>query len=325
MACPGAAPRDNRQGAPCPHCAPPAPPPGAAPEGPGRVRTPPRNPLTSDPRPTPPRVSEEGSGTPKATVRAAPWGPPPAWGAEGLRLPPATPARRPRWGAREQGQGDGRLWGVPAPPRSHQGDAGARSRPGVAGAGLGSRTPRRGRGIAAGATRDPRRGAGAAAGPRDGRRASDSAVSFLPRLAPGPAAPGPPARPVPGPPGGSCISPRPGPGCGAGSRGALRHRAARSPGASEHIPAEPRTEPTLQPRARQDGARVRGSCPTRCVRDGARSPRTDSQRRPRGAQGWAHPSCTKRPARLSTEPAHPTPSPHGHRDPSRGHHGSVEP
>lgn len=129
-----------------------------------------------------------------------PVGTPTAWGGRGAPAVAAPRPRDPTWGFRGKVRARAGL-GEASPPRSHQGAAGARSRPGVAGAGVGSRTPRGGHGIPGGVTRDPRRGAGAAAVPGDGRRASDSAVSFLPRLAPGPAAPGPPARPVPGPTG----------------------------------------------------------------------------------------------------------------------------
>ncbi|XP_059344991.1 basic proline-rich protein-like [Ammospiza nelsoni] len=297
MGCPGAVPRHNRQGAPCPHCAPPRPPRGSPGGTRGAPDPPPVTPPIAAPRPPPPRVAEEGSGTPKAAVPAAPWGPPEPGGPRGSGRPPSPPGPVTPLGARGSS--------LPA---------------GAGGAGLGSRTPRGGHGIPAGATRDPRRGAGAAAGPRDGRRASDSAVSFLPRLAPAPAAPGPqpglprapPAPPArrrllhqPGAPGCAPLitpdtgrrplprstrsaPPRPGPGCGTGTRGGC--------GTGSEVTGSRRTHPCpAEPRARQDGARCGAPVPHGvCGTEPSAPHRTDSA----VPVGSAHPPAAR--ARLGS-------------------------
>ncbi|XP_058713593.1 basic proline-rich protein-like [Poecile atricapillus] len=372
------------------------PPPGQPRRDPG-VRTPP--PETSSPRPppAPPTVSEEGCHDP---------GPP-------------NPLFQPPRGN----------------PHGLGGRGGVRSRPGVAGARVGSRTPRGGHGIPGGATRDPRRGhtgSPAGRGSRGGATgwtaASDSAVSFLPRLAPGPAAPAPPAALASARCSGLCPTdnarhrasapaplrplppalPRSAPGraAGPGTRGVLRSLAARAPGPAQRIPvpAEPRTEPTLQQSTAGWSASLptnpgalQGPRPAACAWDPAHreprvwsslwspntpqhprllpmepkhptapppapcgaqtphstpacslwSPNTPQHPRllpmepkhptapptapygahtsPAMAQDWARTSCTESPGRLCAEPAHPTPSPHGVRDPSRSLQGSAEP
>lgn len=107
-------------------------------------------------------------------------------------------------------------------------------------------------------------------------------------------------------------------------------------------PAEPRTVPA-EPWARQDGDTACAGGAAHTLRISTPtverlSPTAHSQPAPHGVrssqspaapygiqtspamdQGWARPSCTKSPARLSTEPAHPRPSPHGPWDPSCSH------